>query len=266
MPYGYSRKRGSRVSGRRTTKRTRKSRTGYAKSASAKSLSAKSTALPYGVNLGSALHVDRGIGNNRALMPARLATKMRYVDKLALYSDNLTGRTGTEIPYRLNSLFDPYFLAGGHQPLGYDQVTPLYQRYKVFKVDIQVAIRGRIGSGAPYLAINIRNAASTYQLGGLKELGEVLEQPANTVMDGGLLTQTWNKTVWCHEVEGKTFDEYMSEDAYGALISTNPSNTPYMGVAVGTVDELASTTTGLYVTVAFVFHGFFYEPNPLAQS
>jgi len=191
---------------------------------------------------------------------------MRYVDKIALYSDNLTGRTGTEIPYRLNSLFDPYFLAGGHQPLGYDQVTPLYQRYKVYKVDIQVAIRGRIGTGSPFLAINIRPAASTYTLGALKEMGEILEQPSNTVMDGGLLTQTWNKTVWMHQIEGKTYEQYMAEDTYEALNNTNPSRTPYMGVAVGTVDEPASTTTGLYITVGLVFHAVFMEANPLAQS
>lgn len=267
MPYGYSRKRGSRVSRRRPIKRTRKSyRSLNSRSGFSKSLINKTRSKPYGVNLGNALHVDRiPAMSYRHVVPARLYTKMRYVDNFTVSADNLTGLTGTEIPYRLNSLFDPYFNAGGHQPLGYDQITPLYSRYKVFKVDIQIAMRGRTGSGLGYLAINIRNGASTYTLGSLKAIAEVLEQPGNTVLDGTLL-QTWNQTVWMHEVEGRTFEEYMAADAYGALNSTNPAITPYLGVACGTVDTPASTATGIYCTVAFVFHAFWYEPSPLNQS
>lgn len=267
MPYGYSRKRGPYSGRRRVIKRTRKSyRSLNARSGFSKSLIAKTRSKPYGVNLGNAIHIDRIPAMSvRHVVPARLYTKMRYVDNFQVTADNLTGLTGSEIPYRLNSLFDPYFNAGGHQPLGFDQMTPLYQRYKVFKVDIQISMRGRTGSGLGYLAVNLRQGASTYTLGSLKALAEVLEQPGNTVMDGTLV-QTWNQTVWMHEIEGRTFQEYMAEDSYGALVTTSPAITPYLGVACGTVDTPSSTATGIYCTVAFVFHAYFYEPNPLAQS
>lgn len=267
MPYARK-SRGSATRKPSITKRGRKiTRSLNSKPGFVRSLIAKTRAKPYGVNMGNALHVDRIPAMSlRHCMPARLYTKLRYVDNFLLSADNLTGLTGTEIPYRLNSLFDPYFLAGGHQPLGYDQLTPLYSRYKVFKVDIQVALRGRTGSGLPYVAINLRNAASTYVLSGLKALAEILEQPGNTVLDGLLPAQTWNQTVWMHEVEGRTFEEYMAEDGYGALNSTNPALTPYLSVACGTVDTPASSATGAYVTVAFVFHAYFYEPSPLNQS
>lgn len=267
MPYGFNRNRRGGNSRVRPAKRARKgyrslnSRTGFSKT-----LINKTRAKPYGVNMGNAYHVDRIPAMTiRHVVPARLYTKMRYVDNFQLTADNLTGLTGTEIAYRLNSLFDPYFAAGGHQPLGFDQITPLYQRYKVYKVDIQIGMRGRTGTGLGYLAANIRQGASTYTLGGLKALAEVIEQPGNTVMDGTLL-QTWNQTVWMHEVEGRTYQEYMAEDSYGALVTANPSITPFLGVVCGTVDTPASSATGVYCTVALVFHSFFYEPNPLNQS
>lgn len=261
MPYGYSRKRGSVTRRRRTVKRTRKSLNSSA--GFSKSLISKTRGKPFGYNTGQMLHIDRPVSEMRGAFPTRLYVKQRYVDGLTLSTDNLTGLTGTEIAYRLNSLFDPYFPTGGHQPLAYDQLTPLYQRYKVFKVDVQVAVRGRAsGSGVPFVGINIRNAASTYNLGSLKTLAEVMEQPSNTILDGTIL-QSWSQTLWMHKIEGRTFEEYMAEDSYGSLTTTNPSLTPYLSVVCGSVDAVAC---GTYVTVGLVFHSYFYEPNPLNQS
>lgn len=266
MPYGYSRKRGSATRRGRPVKRARKSYRSLNRAPGfSKTLIAKTGNRPYGHNTGQMRHIDRPVTTNRGPFPNRLYAKLRYVDNTALSADNLTGLTGTEIVWRLNSLFDPYFSAGGHQPLGFDQISPMYQRYKVFKVDIQIAIRGRVGSALPFVAANIRQGASTYQLGGLKALGEVYEQPGNTVMDGTIL-QSWDQTVWLHNVEGRTFNEYMTEDAYGAQVTTNPSITPYLGLACGTVDTPSSSSNYVYVTVALVYHCYFWEPNPLAQS
>lgn len=265
MPYGSSRKRGYTTRRRSAPKRARKSLGLNARKGFSKSLVSKTNKKPYGSNMGNAQHIDRPLTGLRSFVPNRLYVKLRYCDNFALQADNLTGLTGSEVPYRLNSLFDPYFLAGGHQPLGFDQLTPMYSRYKVFKVDIQVAVKGKAGSALSYVACNIRNGASVYQLGGLKAIAEILEQPGNTVMDGGLL-QSWNQTVWLHEVEGRTYEEYMAEDTYGARVTTDPTITPYLGLACGTADTPASSSNSVYVTVGLVFHAFFYEPNPLSQS
>lgn len=263
MPYGYSRKRGSVTRRRRPVKRSRKSLNLDRAPGFSKSLIAKTRGKPFGWNTGQMLHIDRPVSNTRGVFPQRLYVKQRYVDNLTLASDNLTGLTGSDIPYRLNSLFDPYFNAGGHQPLAFDQITPLYQRYKVYKVDVQVAVRGRAaGSGLPFVAVNVRNAASTYNLSGLKTIAECMEQPTNTILDGTIL-QSWNQTIWMHEVEGRTYKEYMAEDSYGALCTTNPSLTPFLSLACGSVDLQSCSA---YVTVAFVFHSIFYEPNPLNAS
>jgi len=262
MPYGYSRKRGAVTRRRRVAKRSVKTRKS---GLFTKRIDTKVKGTPFGHNSGDSLHVDRPVIGGRGAFPQRLFTKLRYVDNMVLYADNLTGLSGTEIPYRLNSLFDPFFNAGGHQPLGFDQLTPIYQRYKVYKVDVQVRITGKTGASLSYLAVNVRQAGATYQLGGLKAIAEILEQPGNTVMDGNLL-QTWNQTIWLHQVEGKTYEGYMAEGNYESLNNANPSLTPFLSLAVGTSDTPASSTNGIYVTVGFVFHAVFMGQNPLAQS
>lgn len=266
MPYGSSRKRGLATSRRRVVKRGRKTpRSLNAKPGFSKSLISKTGAKAFGYNTGQMLHIDRPVSTNRSFVPNRLYTKLRYVDNTFVTADNLTGLSGTELVWRLNSLFDPYFPVGGHQPLGFDQLTPMYQRYKVFKVDVNVAVRGRTGTALPFVAINVRQGASTYTLGSLKALGEILEQPGNTVMDGTIL-QSWSQTIWNHNIEGRTYEEYLAEDAYGAQVTTDPSITPYLGVACGTVDTPSSSSNSVYITVGLVYHCFFYEPKVLAQS
>ena len=119
MPYARNIRRSTvKRAARRTTRRA-KFGTGdkfasYGKAA--KSIATKRSPA-FAKNLGNALHVDRPLVQGGAL-PATLYTKHRYSEQVILYSDNLTNRTGTEIAFRLNSLFDPNFTGTGHQPLG----------------------------------------------------------------------------------------------------------------------------------------------------
>ena len=51
--------------------------------------------------------------------------------------------------FRGNSLFDPDYTGTGHQPRYYDQLTPIYGRYKVLRSAITVEmINGSPNSGA----------------------------------------------------------------------------------------------------------------------
>jgi len=222
------------------------------------------TRRPFGVNLGDALHIDR-LACGRGAFPPQLFVKLRYTDFLSSSADNLTGLTGSETAYRLNSLFDPYFSAGGHQPLGFDQLTPIYGQYTVYKVDVQVRVTSYSGSGDPFLAVNVRPSTSTYVLSGLKNAGELLEQPNNTVLDG-TFKQSWNQTFWIGQVEGLPNKKIMTENNYSAQSGVSPSSTPYLSLAVGTYQTPASSTNTVWYNISFVFHARFSNQNPLAQS
>lgn len=218
----------------------------------------------FSYNLGDARHIDRPLPQGGALPPT-LFTKMRYSHQVILYADNLTGRTGSEYAFRMNSLYDPDFTGTGHQPVGFDQLAAIYKIYRVYKVDIQVRVVGRFGSAVTFVAAGVRPSLSSYQLGGLKKGDEVLEQPNNTIMDGAI-NQSWSQSYWIADVEGCSRQRVMSDDQYGSLVTTSPALPSYFAVACGTWDEPASSTNGCYVVVSFVFHTAWSMLNPLPQS
>lgn len=219
----------------------------------------------FGYNLGARLHIDK-VAPNRGAFPTEMYIKFRYTDVLTLSADNLTGLTGSEIPYRLNSLFDPYFLTGGHQPLGFDQMSPIYQNYTVYKVDVQIRVLASVGTGEPFLAVNVKPSTSVYTLSGLKNAGEILEQPNNTILDGDDSRQCWNTTIDLSEIEGISKRKIMTENNYSAAVTANPTSTPFLGLACGTYLLPASSTNSVICAVSFVFHTRMWAQNPLAQS
>ncbi len=71
--------------------------------------------------------------------------QLKYCEIYTLYSDSVAGNIcGTQQAVRLNSLYDPNLTGAGHQPYGFDQLTPLYKSYKVHTalVDILVTTPG----------------------------------------------------------------------------------------------------------------------------
>lgn len=61
--------------------------------------------------------------------PSRKMVKLRYVDT-GLVLDPAGGSIAQDI-YRANSILDPYQPVGGHQPLGSDQWSQIYNQYTV---------------------------------------------------------------------------------------------------------------------------------------
>lgn len=235
---------------------------GYGK-ATRTSLTVKKPAFSF--NTGDAHHIDRPLVEGGAL-PAALFTKHRYSEQLILYTDNLTNRTGTEVAFRMNSLYDPNFSSVlNHQPLGFDQFAAMYKVYRVYKVDVQVRIVGKFGTAVTFLAVNVRPGQTTYQLGGLKNGAEILEQPSNTIMDAAI-NQSWAQTYYIADVDGVTRQRVMSDDQYCASVSNNPALGPYLSVACGTWDEPASASNGAYAVVSFVYHTMWSNAQALPQS
>ena len=77
-------------------------------------------------------------------MPDRLITKFSYKDNVNL-TDVLS--FGTKI-FRLNSIYDPDLdLVNGHQPLGYDQWSTFYNKYRVYKAVVRATIMNNQNGG-----------------------------------------------------------------------------------------------------------------------
>lgn len=73
-----------------------------------------------------------------SIFPNILKTKLPYSQDFGLSTGTLSSVFGPEQSFRLNAPFDPDFTGTGHQPYGYDQLTPFYNKCMVTAVDIEV--------------------------------------------------------------------------------------------------------------------------------
>jgi hypothetical protein len=77
-----------------------------------------------------------GVVKNREIFtPATLRRTLRYSDYQALAGTS--GALGAWI-FRVNGVFDPDVSFGGHQPMGFDQMTPLYGTFTVASARITI--------------------------------------------------------------------------------------------------------------------------------
>ena len=76
--------------------------------------------------------------NSMNPFPPSMICDLLYVDSGTVSSTAATASTGSEYAFRLNSLFDPNITAAGHQPRYFDQLTNIYQLYRVYKCSFEV--------------------------------------------------------------------------------------------------------------------------------
>lgn len=70
--------------------------------------------------------------------------KLKYSISISFTSTSFQNKV-----FRMNSLFDPEFIIGGHQPMGYDQWTPMYNRYLVTGMAYDISyVNNIVGGGA----------------------------------------------------------------------------------------------------------------------
>lgn len=121
--------------------------------------------------------------------------------------------------YSINGLFDPNISGVGHQPLGFDQIMPLYDHYTV----IGAKIRCTVSNTSPdqnvlaVLQIKDNNAASNL-------LGDIMENGQNkyamlTPSVGGRSTHVLNIGVNLSKFLGR---KVMTEDDCRGTFTTNP--------------------------------------------
>lgn len=70
------------------------------------------------------------------LLPPVRWVKHTYVEQLQLTP--VAGNSYAAYTFRTNSLYDPNYTSGGHQPYGYDSLALQYTRYLVYKSTIRV--------------------------------------------------------------------------------------------------------------------------------
>lgn len=117
-------------------------------------------------------HMNVLVNRGPAIVPDRYLTKLRFADTLNIS----TGSTGN---IRANSLFDPD--GGPAQPLGFDQLAELYDRYKVGACSIKITVMNHLATQLQFaLYPQVDNTVPT-------NWDEAATQPyAKTIFCGGI--------------------------------------------------------------------------------
>lgn len=190
-----------------------------------------------------------------SFQPRFVPTRMRYCDEFLI--SHVGGLVNDQI-FRMNSVFDPDRTNVGHQPLGFDQLTPLYDHYRVnsfsWHVNASSSSAGYNISCAP-----VNGAQVITVLGALGEYG-----PAITKAQGnGSPSAIFNGNALLSTFQGRSQMSYHSDDLTAATVATNPNEV--LDFHIVTHNPNAGTIIINYV-VTLDYEVIFFDMSTPGQS
>lgn len=204
----------------------------------------------------------RQVNVNRALAPFA----QRYITKLK-YTENFTMPTavgGIQVySFNMNSLFNPNRVATPptpHQPYGYDQLTPVYNRYRVISCSYTIKC---ISSTQTVNVVALPANQAFFP----PSAGTAMESPRAkfiTQNPGGNLKTLWGRT-YIPSLMGRNKAQYMADDNYQALTTASPAELAVLNIyAQGIQDGAVDPSTLLSITLEFTAE--FFDVKQLAAS
>jgi len=193
--------------------------------------------------------------------PETLTTTLKYCDKFN-FTTASTSAVGNV--FRFNSPFDPDFTGTGHQPLYFDQFTPVYSRYVVMGAKLTATFSPLSSSASnlpgPYtvgITANNDGAFST-------DLTTLVEQNKSSYAVMGR-DQAGNNVKTLYMTYDPLRDIGLSpdDDTVGAAVTTSPNSTYWVKTWVG--DNQGSTfSVSCLVTIEMTVK--FLRQTSVAQS
>lgn len=186
---------------------------------------------------------------------------MHYADR---YSLTVSSGGATSQVMRLTSLFDPDYTGVGHQPMYFDQITPLYNFYIVKRADVEIYLQMSNTSaptpmGVGILVDNVGGTVPSSQedpkYNWERQLGTYLPlDPAKHVF--------WRTSVDVPRALGFEPTVYMNDTANLAAVTTNPSSNVFLRVTAIVADNAA--TQAMFFQLRISYHAVFVS-NPLVN-
>lgn len=194
--------------------------------------------------------------------------KMRYHETIAL---SITNAFQAQAIFSLNGLYDPNISGGGHQPLGFDQMMGLYNKYCV--LGAKVSILGRPGSTGNTYPMNLiveQNQLSSMQYSTPSQPWEKNTAKILTFNSSYQNVYTPSQQVKLNFSAKKTFRTkdrggLISGGEYNGTSSANPSSEQRLFITYQG-QGLQQTTASLYVDVTIEYIVAFHDRKQLLQS
>lgn len=173
------------------------------------------------------------------ICPDSLFVKLPYTETF-----NISATAYGDYIFRGNSVYDPYYSGAGHQPLGYDQLTSLYNRYTVMGCKAQFTVMST-NSAVTGSDVQFSLVASN-DSGGFVSYDLVSETPYNKTRYIGNAS-TGPKTISAYystaKIIGVSKQKVTNDDTFSALYNTSPSQIYYIHFFISdlTADNLVAT-------------------------
>jgi hypothetical protein len=206
-----------------------------------------------------------GSGTGKAMpLPEKFRFQSRYMENNLSLDPGVA--SNNDHIFRLNSLYDPDVTYTGHQPLGYDQLSPLYTEYTV----IGCRARVTLNNTDPHHPMNFylfpsstgQALVSDAQLTTMIERGKgrwCQVAPAGSGGNTKTLTLNWSAKEWF----GKSpFDD----DNCSAAMNSNPPNSAYLHIVAQPVGAGAENPLPLVGAAVLEYIAIMTEPKPMPQS
>lgn len=199
-------------------------------------------------------HPRRNPGNTLGF-PASKIVKMRYSDTMRL--DASAGLTAAHL-YRANSIQDPDYTTGGHQPYTHDTWQTIYNHYEVIKSSIRVTFcpNGSSSSGNVVCGIAIRDDTTVEgDFDTVRESGKATYKVCSGNTNKVSCSKGYNKRIMFPQTQTQT----------GASFGSNPAEVGYFHVfATSLNDAIDPDSVDCLVTVNYTVK--LWELKDLGQS
>lgn len=208
-------------------------------------------------NFRNTKNIPRGVTSvnpSRTPWATRDITKVKYTDEFDL---TLTSGSLNNYAFNSNGLYDPDQTGTGHQPLGYDQLSAMYSRYRVFKVSWKVVFGNVATNGAAVrCAVSHVNGSTIPVRPACFELAYGKQGVVGPYGNPLKLQGSFDLTKLNSDPA-----KYLIDDRYAATVTSNPAEVMY--ILLSAYPNVSSTCR---VSVSFVYHVEFYDPETPGSS
>lgn len=193
------------------------------------------------------------VGKSLSPLPQRYITKMKYMETIT------TSALG-DFQFRLNSIYDPNFTGVGHQPYGFDQLSAIYNRYRVISCGYRIASMNVVSGNGVRLGAVAAN--EVMPIANFDVLGELPRAKYVNQAQTSDIVVLKGKS-YLPSLMGRTKAQYMADDRYQAEVSTNPAEGAVLNLYTATS---AGVGVSRELQVLLEFTVEFFDAKILAQS
>lgn len=185
---------------------------------------------------------------NPTIVPDRLATKIKYATQFSLIDG--TGGLTTSYVFRGNSAYDPDYTGVGSQPVGYDEWSAFYGKYKVNASSIRLVFMSQSNS----------SPTANIMLSCTPTIDLTVTDPVQLSLNPYTRTRfiaTANGNAGVVHIKNymaskKVFgDKTANDEDYEATISGNPFNQWFWKILAQSVDQSSTINVQVFATITY---------------